>query len=449
MTGLAIQSTVDAGERVALFDVLRGFALFGILLYNIEAFAGLPFLSAADRDFIDFGGYDQRVDYFVRALIEAKFYSLFSFLFGLGFAVFMRRAMARAADAPRLFRRRLLGLLLIGLAHGFLLWFGDILHVYALFGFVLLAMRGFTDRALLRAALVLLIAPVAIYLVLLAVHMPNPFAPPANPPPDGGVFTWLRDALATGSYGDVLAANAFMVAAGWARRAVNLSLPRILGMFLLGYYVGRMRWLEDVRACRGVLHRWLALGFLVGLPLNLAYARLGQEGVALPASAWGLVQASAGSVGIPLLCLGYIAAIAIAFDSPWGRNILGALAPVGRMALTNYLLQSVVCVTLFYGLGFGLFGQVGRAIALAIALGLFIAQLICSALWFVWFKQGPVEHLWRRFTYGAPPRPAPTPHGALTMAAAIQGHPAWTSSHSAIPIIRWIRSFWSAGRSRR
>jgi uncharacterized protein len=139
---------------------------------------------------------------------------------------------------------------------------------------------------------------------------------------------------------------------------------------------------------------------LVGLPLNLAYARLGEEGVALPASKLGLVQATAGSIGIPLLSLGYIAAISMAHDTPLGRRLLGALAPVGRMALTNYLTQSAVCVVLFYGIGFGLRVQFGHAAILAIAVVVFAAQLVWSPVWFIWFRQGPIERLWRRFTYG-------------------------------------------------
>ena len=392
--------SVDAGERVALFDVLRGFALFGILLYDIEAFSGLGFLSPQDRATLDFGGHDAQVAFVVHALIEGKFYSLFSFLFGLGFAIFMRRAEAKDADGPALFRRRLYGLLFIGLAHGFLLWFGDILHVYALFGFLLPTMRGFSDRAVLRTAVILLAAPVALYLVLVAVHMQNPFAPPASPSPDGGIFGRVMHAIGEGSYGEVVGMNAFMMAASWALRVVNLALPRILGMFLLGYYVGRVRWLEDTRAHRGVLVRWLAFGVLIGLPLNLAYARLGEQGVALPGSALGLIQATAGSIGIPLLCLAYIAAISMAHDTPLGRRVLGALAPVGRMGLTNYLMQSVVCVPLFYGMGFGLRVQFGHATILAIAVAVFAAELVWSPIWFVWFKQGPIERLWRRFTYG-------------------------------------------------
>lgn len=389
----------EASERITLLDALRGFALLGIVLYNVEALSGFAFLTPDMRQALPLSRFDPALEFFRYAFLEAKFYSLFSLLFGVGFAVFRNRAERRDADFPALFRRRLWVLFAIGLAHSVLVWFGDILHVYALGGFVLLALRDRSERVLLRTAIALLVAPLALYLVFYLVRMPDPFAAAASSG-SGDVLGGIRRALAQGSYPEVVQTNLLLTAFGWFRRLFNHALLRFVGMFVLGYWAGRAALFENVAANRARLRGWLAAGIFIGLPANLVYGWFGDVGFALPVTWLGALKVGVGTIGIPLLCLGYVAALALAYETPLGRRILARFAPVGRMALTNYLLQSVLCVTIFCGFGFGRFGRVSYAVALLIALGVYLLQLIASPLWLARWKQGPMEALWRRFTYG-------------------------------------------------
>src|SRR6187399_2260030 len=182
---MAVRATapVQAAERMDVLDVLRGVAVLGILLVNVESFIGYGFLSASAGLAPPGSDRDPLSAFLVEFLVQGKFYCLFSFLFGVGFAVFMQRASARGIDAVRLFRRRLLGLLLIGLIHSLLIWYGDILTTYALIGFGLIPFVRKDDRRVLRAAAVWLGSPVAFYLLLMgaAALLPAP-----APSPGGG-----------------------------------------------------------------------------------------------------------------------------------------------------------------------------------------------------------------------------------------------------------------------
>jgi uncharacterized protein len=382
---------VRNGERIALLDVLRGFAILGIVLFNFGPMwptEGLPFSAA-----------DAQLGFLVEVLVHGKFYSLFSLLFGIGFAVFLMRAQARGADAVALFRRRLAGLLLIGLAHTTLIWFGDILTLYALLGFALIPFRRWSDRALLRAAVIVLVLPIPLYGIAALAASASGIAQPAG---SGMPAPLLRGiaAFRDGSYADVVEANLLFTAAGVVRRLLNMQLVRVFGMFLLGFWAGRVGLFADLAAHRVLLRRLLLLGVLVGLPGSTLAALLPQGSAILPTPG-GWPAAALIAVATPILCLGYAAAIALlSMRASWQR-VLRVFAPVGRMALTNYLLQSVVLVGVFHGIGLGLFGQVSLATTLLIATALFLVQVPLSALWLRRYSYGPIEWLWRQFTYGA------------------------------------------------
>jgi uncharacterized protein len=387
-------------DRSEWLDALRGFALLGILVYNMMTFSGYVFRQVMPPVEHAWSALDPALDYLVHALVEGKFYSLFSFLFGLGFALQMRRAEALGGAAVSALRRRLAWLLVFGLAHALLIWFGDILTVYAVFGFVLLLwFRRMSQRALLAWALSFLAMPVLVYLVFLAFHMSDPLGGPATPGATGeSLLGKAVRAMATGSYVDVLQTNALFYPGGWLRRAVRLMLPRIFGMFLLGMWVCRIGLPVLRDAQRPMLHRWLLWGVLLGLPLNAAYAALGSGGALLPASTTGLLVIVSASLGIPLLCLAYVAAFALFWRRSRPDNLL---VTAGRTALSQYLGQSIVCVTLFYGIGFGLFGQLSYGVALAIALAVYAVLAWLSRLWLRSHAQGPMEALWRRLSYSS------------------------------------------------
>ncbi len=385
---------VPGEQRLQWLDALRGFALFGILMYNVMGFGGYLFHGLPGAPAVR--PLDPVFDFLVHALVEAKFYSLFSFLFGLGFAMQLERAEQRGASALPVLRRRMFWLLVIGLAHALLIWFGDILSTYAVLGFALLYFRKASPRALLISALLLLASPVLIYLVYLAVHMGDPMAPGPSQPLEQHIFVRLVHAIASGSYADVVRLNVEFYPYGWLRRAMRLGLPRIMGMFLLGAWAARVGLPALKRIPRASLRRWLAWGLAIGLPLNIGYAALGSGDALLPASAKGLAAMLLASLGVPLLCLAYVAAFAL-FWRGTSKNLLVA---AGRMPLTQYVGQSVVCIAIFYGLGFGLFGHVGYGGSLLVAIAVYVGLAVFARLWLRSYDQGPLEMLWRKLSYG-------------------------------------------------
>lgn len=392
-----VLSPVSADERSQWLDALRGFALLGILLTNIQVFSGYVFRDALSAPpALIAAALDPALSLLAHALIDGKFYCLFSFLFGLGIALQMRQAEARGADAVPMLRRRLGWLLAFGFVHGVLIWGGDILTVYAVFGFALLLFRGMSQRGLLIAALFFLAMPVLAYLAMFALQMGDPLAGDPTTPPSQGLVGKLARGMATGNYADVVQGNAVFYAGGWIRRAVRLALPRIFGMFLLGVWAARIGLpaLRDMQ--RPLLRRWLLWGLLLGLPLNFAFAALGANNALFPTGGKGLLAIVLASAGMPLLCLGYVAAFALGWRRLRDNSLFVA---AGRTAFSHYLGQSVVCVILFYGIGFGLFGSVSYGIALLFAAAVFVLLAWCGRWWLRRHPQGPMEALWRRLSY--------------------------------------------------
>lgn len=402
-------SPIDPAERAEWLDALRGFALLGILLANIAAFSGVAFLGPDARAQLVFSDLDPVLRYLEHALVEAKFYSLFSFLFGLGFAVQLQRAESRGGDFRAVFRRRMGWLLLFGLAHAMFVWFGDILNFYALMGFALLLFRNLSARALLGWAVIFLTAPIWLYAAYLGYSAVVQAAPAASPEA-GPAMRTILDRYAHGSYFDVVHSNAQVYVFAWIRRITRFQLLRIFGMFLLGAWAGRIGLAQARDTLRPLLRRWLFAALLVGVPLNLAFAAIGGNDALLPASARGLLSITMGSIGIPLLSLGYVAVFALYWRSVRGSGHLFVAS--GRMALSHYLGQSLVCVLLFYGIGLGLFGRVsfGMGLIMAVVVNLLLA-LLCRA-WLKRHPQGPMEALWRRLSYG------PTRHASAQGTAA-------------------------------
>jgi uncharacterized protein len=397
----------SAGERAEWLDALRGFALLGIVLINVQVFSGYVFrgpISTWMPVQHAWDSLDPALDFAVHALVQGKFYSLFAFLFGLGFALQLRRAEAMGAQAMSMMHRRLAWLLVFGLAHALLVWFGDILTVYAVFGFALLWFRHLSQRALLRWALFFLASPVLIYMAFIAVGLGDPLAgDPATPPGESFIVKATRT-IATGSYLDVVQTQWQFYPGGWIRRALRLALPRIFGMFLLGMWAARtglplLREAQRAMLLRCMLRRWLLWGVMLGLPLNIGFTALGGGEALLPASASGLLAVVMASLGMPLLCLACIAAFALYWSGSRPGSLLVA---AGRTALSHYLGQSVLCVGVFYGYGFGFFGRVSYTVALPIAIAVFVLLALLGRAWLRRFPQGPMESLWRRLSYRRP-----------------------------------------------
>jgi uncharacterized protein len=386
-------------ERLLTLDVLRGIALLGVLVANAWAwFSGLFFHLADFRPELARATLDSAAFHFVAIFINGKAIATFSFLFGLGFAVQARRAEARGVDPGALHRRRLAVLLGIGVLHA-LVWYGDILMIYALLGFALPQVRRCGDRTLLAWA------GVALAAVPLAFGAWSILAGPPTPRPHlAAHHAAMLETFRSGDPARIVPANLQMLWNTYVSRAGIQVGAQLLGLFLLGVWAGRVRILEQVPAYRGAFRRIAVWGAAVALPsgLMLEAVRSFPALRAATAGAWPSLGLTALRIlAVVPLAAAYVSIVVLLMEHSAWRRRLAAFAPVGRMALSNYLAQTVVCVWIFYG--GGLVGRVGPAAAVGIALPVFALQMAWSRWWLARFRFGPAEWLWRALAYGCRP----------------------------------------------
>ena len=391
---------VQQAERIELLDALRGLAVCGILIGNMQWFSGYGMMPPALEAQAPLT--DQIVHFLVHFLIEGKFYSIFSFLFGFGFALQIARAEERDDTNASLFTRRLFWLLVIGLLHAYLLWAGDILSIYALMGFVLILFRKKPDESLLKWAFWMVLMPVIWYALLFVLF--SVFAPPdAGAAIEKAQADQWNNAVSTvstsGFWQIVTDYNKNYVVGRYIGLVAGMRFPKILAMFLLGVYAHRKRIFQDLSNNQVLLRKVLIWGFAVGVVGNLVFAILAGNESPVPPSLAAVVGVIGYAFGVPALALFIIALVATLWQKDVWQTLLKLIAPVGRMALTNYLLQTVICVTIFYGYGFGQFGRFGAFNSTLIALAIFAIQIVISALWLRYFEYGPMEWIWRQLTY--------------------------------------------------
>lgn len=386
-------------ERLPGLDAVRGFALLGILLMNIEGFNGPLWLAGAGVEPTQ-TGWDRWLDTFIYVVVQGSFFPLFSLLFGIGFALMGQRLRARGQPFVAIHLRRMGCLALIGLLHGVLVWSGDILLSYALLGLLLPAFDGLPRRWLGWAGGVGIVCA-ALVVVMLGAMMSLVAADPGSgllQQVQADIQAQVRaqeQAYAYGSYAQAVQQRAGDVLAGLQNLIVLGG--QLLGLFLIGAGLVGSGALANpaghARLWAGL--RWGA--WPLGLALSLWAWKVSPYN---PPWDMGFDQILAQALKLlagSLIGLGWLA---------WGlrwQHLLRPLAPMGRMALSNYLAQSLICTALFYGYGLGLFGQFSRSGEVALALAVFVVQLLVSHLWLRHFAQGPAEWLWRAVTYGRLP----------------------------------------------
>ncbi len=388
-------------ERIEVLDVLRGLAVCGILIGNMQWFSGYGMMPPAVAAQMPTG--DRVVHFLVHFFVEGKFYSIFSFLFGFGFALQISRAKERGDLKASLFKRRLFWLLVIGILHAFLLWAGDILSVYALTGFLLILFRNKADGSLLKWALILLVIPILTYILLyvLFVSFVSPEALAGFGASQVERWNGMVRTVQQSSYTQVISGfNLNYLAGRHAGLILQMRLPKILAMFLLGFYAYRRGFFQNLSSNQPFIRRVLVYGLILGLVGNVAFVMSAGSEADIPPSPAGIVGVISYAFGVPALALFYVALVATLWQRAAWRRVFAFLAPVGRMALTNYLLQSVICVLIFYGFGLGHYGRVGARAATLLALAIFLFQVLVSALWLRYFSYGPMEWIWRQLTYG-------------------------------------------------
>jgi uncharacterized protein len=391
-----------AGERIELIDVVRGFALYGVLLANLIWIAHDGAVTPAQVAALPTAALDRVVRVGVEFFIDWKFYTLFSFLFGLGFPVQLMRGERRGTSILPVYLRRLAVLFAIGLVHAYLVWYGDILHHYALLGFLLILARKWSDRTLLGIGIglgVVLPAAVVIGRGLVSPSEPRAGADPA----ELQVLEARFRAFTSGSYAASFRENAKYAVGYWTSGFALHFMPAILGKFFLGFYAGRRRLLEQPEAHIVLFQRLLVWGLIVGLIGNTLWVwttELTDSGRLASSSGWVLAAQVPVYIGLIAMAGFYLSCLVLLWQRPGWRPRLAWLAPVGRMALTNYLTHSVIYIALFYGFGLALLGRVGAAFCLVLSIVVFAGQIMLSSWWLRRFRFGPAEWVWRSLTYG-------------------------------------------------
>lgn len=392
---------VSPQERIEALDILRGWAVFGIILADVD----ILFKITPGTDYV--------LNELHRVFVVDKFWPLFSLLFGLGFAMQIARAESRGQDFFSLYRRRLLALLLLGLANALLLlhvWRGEILHRYALCGFLLLLFRKCSPRTLLLAAALCMLTPRVYDAVRAGTHLlrlgnPQTAAQAVQEEAQRQARSraWDLEFERTRRQGDYFAL--MKLRAKWL--GVNFSSFRFylhqlqfpFALFLIGLYAGRRQIFENLSANLPLVRQvmWWGLG------LGLAGQAVWFVSEKLPNPAWPYFTRQVGSVLEPFadaaLSFFYATAVVLLAQQAGWRKFLAPLAAPGRMALTNYLLQSVAFAILCPRYALGLFEQVRPAQAWGVAVVIFGLQLLISLWWLKRFRFGPAEWLWRTLTY--------------------------------------------------
>lgn len=402
---------IGARERVEVMDVLRGVALLGILLMNIEAFVG-PMMEAITGVNPRFEGADRAVDAAIYVLVQGKFIALFSLLFGMGFAMMLERANASGARGTGLYARRLLALLGIGVVHALLIWSGDILLTYALIGFVLLlCFRRTPVSRLPKWGIALYLLPLLLTWTMVGLAALSQQDPQAAAEFQKSMATQAQQmaalvdgerlAFGSGTYADAVAQRA--TDTGTMLGLLVFFGPTLLGVFLLGAWFMGSGTIRDSAAHLPLFRRLRNVGVGIGLPLMLWSAWTHPTMSFSEISVGSAAAQTVAQVANLLMMLGYLSAIVLAMQRPAWANRLRWLAPAGRMALTNYLMQSVVCTLVFYGYGLGYFEQLPRAWQPLFVLALFGLQVVASRWWLARYRFGPMEWLWRWMTYGQRP----------------------------------------------
>lgn len=409
---------IEAEERVRELDVLRGVALFGVFLMNMIGLTEAEVMATSIQlESLPTAHLDRVLFQVVNLLFLDKANTLFAFLFGLGFYLQMERLEARGADFVRIYRRRLAVLLCMGLVHIVFIWMWDILHLYALAGFALLAMRKVRTRTLLVGGVLLTLFgrisqdSIAEFTDLDTwFGLPSPYSDSAvvvrQSLSAAGDYVGLFHEFARLNLVDYLL-NASIV--GWGLYA--------LGRFMLGAWVGRHGWVQRAAAYlpgfRRTLWATLPAGLLLGAAAQVIFADAQSDRVP-QWDHWLFVGRTLHLFSVPLLATGYLCAIVVGLHTPKGRRLLTPFAWSGRMALTNYFGQSLFYAVVVFGVGPGLdlAGRIGATEVLAMVMVAYATQILFSRWWLSRFLYGPAEWIWRGLTYGRLPpllRTAATP----------------------------------------
>jgi len=395
-----ISAPTPPTERNPALDALRGFAVLGILIMNVQSFSMIGAAYINPTAFGDFTGINKWVWILSHIIADQKFLSIFSILFGAGIILFTDRLQARGLNPLGFHYRRTFWLIFIGMLHAYLFWYGDILVTYGLCSLLVVLLRKFSPKALLTLGILVFSVASILYLLF---GFSLPYMPPEAY--EGIKQSWQSNP-------ELIQKELLTYQGGWLEQ-LKIRIPEAI-QFQTFIFLILMGWRAGGLMLVGMaLYKWqiltagrtnrfytslLAAGFIIGFPLIIlgVLRNFGANWSVDYSMFFGWQFNYWGSM---FVALGYIAFMMLIAKSPFFKGMIGILDAVGRMAFTNYLLQTLICTTIFYGHGFGLFGQVDRWRQILIVFGVWIIQITVSLLWLKHFRFGPVEWLWRSLTY--------------------------------------------------
>ncbi len=377
-------------ERIVSVDIIRGFALIGIFLVNLPTMHSPVFIQGQLGMPPVYEGADRVLRILLDLFVQAKFYTIFSFLFGFGFYIFMSRAEARRTPGKRLFARRLLALLVFGLLHMILFWSGDILSTYAVAGFLLLPFFHRKPATIAAWAVLIMVAFHSLFVSGLSVGSPGAMASANSEPIHEAI-----DMYQEGSWRELIA---FRWLAEIPSSLLNIPFAAVmvLGMFLLGLFAGKRDLFRDVKKHHRLFRTVQIASLLLSLPTLYVIYGLHQSIVSFPAGVDYAKDTFINLNGITM-SLFYMSTLALLLQRPTVQQVLAPLRSFGQMALTNYLAQTVI--TFGFIRLFGLYGQLALWQGTIIAIVLLPLQMVFSYYWLKSFRFGPLEWIWRMFTY--------------------------------------------------
>lgn len=386
--------SIKESERIQSIDILRGFAILGIFFVNMPAFfSPIYYYNPATY-------WETTSDRFLNSLVDffaqASFYPLFAFLFGYGAIILAGRLYIKELSFPKYFSRRLVILLLFGFVHAFLLWHGDILITYAICGFFFILFHKCKGKTLL-------ITGVLIYFIVYSMIIFS-FAAFEGLEDSNSMIGSLdnQEAIETslqvyskGSFSEIFSQryNDWLLVNGPSN--IWLLVLDILPLILIGAGFAKQKWLENVQKHKKLLVCFMIFSFIGGVVCKLLPFLDGK----LPYTRM-MVQ---DYIGGPLLALFYITFIVLLVENRRVYALLKPFSYVGRMSISNYLLQSLVCTTIFYSYGLGFYGQISFTMGFCLVILLYSLQILASRWWLKTFRLGPVEYIWRWGTYGNKP----------------------------------------------
>ncbi|WP_153732008.1 DUF418 domain-containing protein [Sporosarcina obsidiansis] len=376
-------------ERVDGLDFLRGLALLGIFIANMLHFHS-PYAYMDPYTWFSTPG-DQSAFHFIDVFIEASFYPLFAMLFGYGLNMQYEKSLKNQTPFAPFMARRMSWLLVFGIFHALLIWFGDILFTYAIMGFIMIALVRIPKKWLFSLALVLYIVPSSLlYIFTLISRKINP-----NSLLDGFVdIQQIELAISAYAHGTFIEIFMYRMSEWFTYGVIGLitAIFVILPLMMLGAAFSKWKIIENMYAMKWKLVVTMIVCISLGILLKSMPYIDGPKFENIY-----LVQSTFGG---PILTIGYVALFMLLWQIPFLKIVTKPFATIGRMAFTTYIMQSIIATLIFYSYGAGLYGKVDIVTGTWLAIGIFVIQMIAAQIWLSKFRMGPLESIWKRLSYG-------------------------------------------------